>query len=134
MPTHMSGGRDRDELPNTGPRDSQSKIFQALHSAQTQSLNNINEFMRQSIQSVGASTNQSLNESAIANAIAEYYMNGNQSMDSQQLKKVTEEMVINKINNIFDQVQEDNREFEESYQGLRKNNSSSNQVGIDTSI
>lgn len=39
-------------------------------------MNNINEFLRQSIQSLQASENQSLNESAVANAIADYYIHG----------------------------------------------------------
>mgnify|MGYP006893264221 CR=1 FL=1 len=46
-----------------------------------------------------------------------------QSIDSVQLKKVTEDMVIQKINKIFDDVQGDNNEFEESYTGLKKNTS-----------
>jgi hypothetical protein len=109
MPTHVIGERAPEAQPNTAPQDSQSKIFEALHSAQTQSLNNINEFMRKSIQSVAASTNQSLNESYIANAIAEYYMNGSvkpdvgRSMESTQLKKLTAEMVTDNINKVFDE-------------------------------
>jgi hypothetical protein len=65
--------------------------------------------MRKSIQSVAASTNQSLNESYIANAIAEYYMNGSvkpdvgRSMESTQLKKLTAEMVTDNINKVFDE-------------------------------
>jgi len=69
----------------------------------------------------------------VAGAIADYYMYGSsgnmyvqpsrQSVDSQQLKKVTEDMVVTKINMIFDEIKGDNDEFEQSYQGLKKNSS-----------
>lgn len=56
----------------TGMRTShnESPVMGALHQAKTSSLNNINDFVRQSVQSLRSSNNQSLNESAIADAIA----------------------------------------------------------------
>lgn len=68
----------------------------------------------------------------MAGAIADYYMHGSagkqanlsrQSIDSTQLKRVTEDMVTQKINKIFDEIHGDNEEFEQSYQGLKKNSS-----------
>jgi len=40
------------------------------------SVDNVNEFMRQSIKSLKASENQSVNESMVIGALAEYYLNG----------------------------------------------------------
>lgn len=83
--------------------------------------------MRQSIKSLKASENQSLNESAIAGALAEYYLQGqnvNKSIDagsvgSQDLRNIGEEVIIQKLNKIFDEMQKDNQEFEESYTSLK---------------
>lgn len=128
MPTHVIG--QRNVIEQGILKDNQSEIMKSLNEAQTQSLNNINEFVRQSIRSLNASENQSLNESAVANAIADYYIHGSShphrggsvhaSIDSAQMKRLTEEMIISKINNIFDEVRKDNDEFEESYIGTKK--------------
>jgi hypothetical protein len=56
----------------------------ALRESQTTTHNNLNDFMRQSVKSLQASENRSLNESAIAGALAEYYLQGqnvNKSLD-----------------------------------------------------
>ena len=45
------------------------------------------------------------------------------SINSSSMRKVTEDMVVQKINKIFDEIQGDNNEFEESYTGLKKNTS-----------
>lgn len=92
--------------------DAQSEVMTALREAQTQNLRNVNDFMRQSIRSLAASEAQSLNESAIAEAIADYIQKGgegsqNQSspdrkLDSDKMRAVSEELVIDKINRIFD--------------------------------
>lgn len=87
--------------------------------------------MRQSVKSLAASENQSLNESAIAGAIADYYLrNGSsagraeqllaQSLDSQSLRQITEDLVIQKINKIFEEAARDNTEFDESYTALKR--------------
>lgn len=41
------------------------------------------------------------------------------SIDS-ETKRFGEEMIIQKLNKIFDDVKKDNQEFEESYHGLKK--------------
>ena len=88
--------------------------------------------MRQSIQSIAASENKSLNESALAGALAEYLLTGSagkngmptggldKSLDSQKFRAIGEELIIEKLNKIFDEVKADNKEFEESYQSLKK--------------
>lgn len=137
IPTQMTG--EYSAFEQNFAHDNQSNIMNALNVAQTSSLNNINEFMRQSIKSLDASERQSLNESAIANAITDYYINGqqpmtnrvNQSMDSRQLKQITEEMIVEKINRIFEDARNDNQEFEDSYHGFKK---SSSRIQMDTSM
>lgn len=89
--------------------------------------------MRQSINSLRANENQSLNESLVANAIAEYYISGgqqtsqrpsvNQSMDSQKYRQIKEEAVLEKLNDLFDEIKKENVEFEESYVSLKKTSS-----------
>lgn len=81
--------------------------------------------MRQSIKSLKASENQSLNESMVIGALAEYYLNGtvkgspalDQSIEAQsmQVRKAGEEAILEKINQIFDE-QLEAREFQSSYQ------------------
>lgn len=74
------------------------------------------------MQSLAASDALSLNESAIAGALAEYMINGsaarnqstNASIDT-EVRRFGEEMVIEKINKIFDEARNDKEEFEESY-------------------
>ena len=84
----------------------------------------MNNFMRQSIQSLAASENQSLNESAVAGALAEYMMYGSAARPTASIdtetRRIGEEMIVEKINKIFDEAQKDNREFEDSYQSLKK--------------
>ena len=97
--------------------DAQSEVLTALREAQTQNLRNVNDFMRQSIRSIAASEAQSLNESALAEAIADYIQKGgstapNESSqegrpDADKLRTVGEELVIDKINRIFDSVQKE---------------------------
>lgn len=80
--------------------------------------------MRQSIQSLAASENQSLNESAVAGALAEYMMYGSAARPTASIdtetRRIGEEMILEKINKIFDEAQKDNKEFEDSYQSLKK--------------
>lgn len=123
LPTHMIGQK---EPQKEEPNDNQSSIFQALQVAQTQNHEHLNTFMRQSIQSMQASEAQSLNESAVAGAIAEYYMQGSQprdlagarSLDSAQMKEITEQVVTEKLNRIFDEFRADEKEFDAGYVSL----------------
>lgn len=69
----------------------------------------------------------------MAGALAEYMMYGSAprpaaSIDA-ETKRIGEEMVIEKINKIFDEAQKENKEFEDSYQSLKKP-----QSFIDTSM
>ena len=61
----------------------------------------------------------------MAGALAEYLLTGqagntnslpvDRSIDSVNLKAVGEEMIMEKLNKIFDEVKNENQEFEESY-------------------
>jgi len=76
--------------------------------------------MRQSVRSLAASENQSLNESALVDAIASYVQGQrrqgpastvSQSIDGEvnpnKLKALGEEMIIDKISRIFDEAKRD---------------------------
>lgn len=63
-------------MTGLGTPDHQTKIMNTLRASQAASHDNINDFMRQSIKSLKASEGQSLNESMVIGALAEYYMNG----------------------------------------------------------
>ena len=52
--------------------DQQTEVLNALRTAQTENIKNVNDFMRQSIRSLAASEKQSLNESLILDAVASH--------------------------------------------------------------
>lgn len=52
--------------------DQQTEVLNALRAAQTESVKNVNDFMRQSMRSLAASEKQSLNESLILDAVASH--------------------------------------------------------------
>lgn len=52
--------------------DQQTEVLNALRAAQTENIKNVNDFMRQSIQSQAASERRSLNESLILDAVASH--------------------------------------------------------------
>mgnify|MGYP001117286436 CR=1 FL=1 len=67
----------------------------------------------------------------MAGALAEYLLTGSagknaagfgldKSIDSTNLKAIGEEMILEKLNKIFDECKKDDQEFEESYQSLKK--------------
>ena len=126
--TQIIGGKPKIEQDF----DNQSEIIKTLKTNQNQSQQNINDFMRQSIQSLKASERQSLNESALAGALAEMFMQGNgdmnrlpqqnqamtSSLDSQKMRQIGEEVLADKINKIFDDLKKEGQEFEDSYQKL----------------
>ena len=72
------------------------------------------------MQSLAASDNKSLNESALAGALAEYLLNGSagrgtmpnvnvdKSIDSTNLKAIGEEMIVEKLNKVLDELKADN--------------------------
>ena len=119
MKTQIIGEKTPAQVEN----DHQQDILKTLRTAQADSHKNINDFVRQSINSLAATERQSLNESMLVDALTHYMVNGGQqpqnqsttSIQSSEVRRVGEEMIIEKLNKIFDEVKGDNKEFEESY-------------------
>ena len=92
--------------------------------------NQRNEDARQSVQTI-ISRRQSMTESQVLNAIADVIMqevNGGDPEASMSMsqkgftrsmeKQIGEDLIIDKINQIFDEVAKDKQDFEESYMSL----------------
>jgi len=71
MDTQITGLRSKEAQEN----DQQSDVMQALRQAQTESIQNVNDFMRQSVRSLAASERQSVNESMIVDAVMQHMEN-----------------------------------------------------------
>jgi len=100
-----------------------------LKTAQADSHLAVNDFVKQSITSLQVKDRQSLNESLLVGALADYVVNGSArnegggaaqsiDLDSVKLRNIGEEILTDKINRIFDDLKQDDKEFEASYQGL----------------
>ena len=82
--------------------DHQSEAIKALREAQTANLRTVNEFVRESVQSLNSTgTKKTLNESMIAEAIADYLLQGRPGTLDSETRRVGEEVVVDKINDIF---------------------------------
>ena len=104
--------------------------FIVVEARKTKALTELEEEKMNSSKYSSVSKRQTLTESQILNAVADFVMqeaNGepinvsmsyaslNESLSMSQKRKVGEDMIIEKINKIFDEVSKDRNEFEESY-------------------